>query len=358
MSQRLTIAVTGLNATDNPGPGVSVIRALLHSNRLDARIVGLCYDALEPGIYARGLCDDIFLIPYPSEGREALFSRLEHIHETTPIDVIIPTLDSELLAFIALEEALGELGIGMFLPTRAQLEERSKARLHELAERTGLPVPASCAVTSESQLRSVGEELGYPLVVKGPYYGAKVAQSHVEACHAFHRMVAEWGHPVIAQRHVIGDEVCVVAVGDGRGGSIGGVPMKKTFITDKGKGWAGITIRDPGLDELTQRFMSETRWRGPCEIEVIRDGEGGYHILEVNPRFPAWVYLAAGAGMNLPLAVVYLAAGGPVPVMSAYQVGTMFVRIAIDQIADLETLSAISMVGELHRQNEETKEVA
>ena len=356
--RELTIAVTGLNATDNPGPGVSVIRSLRASDVLRPRIVGLCYDALEPGIYAEDLCDDVFLIPYPSEGRAALGARLEAIHEQVGLDVIIPTLDSELLAFIGLEERLAELGIGTFLPTRAQLEDRDKARLCETAKRIGLPVPESRPVTSETQLLELGQELGYPLVVKGPYYGATVARSHDEARRAFHELVAEWGYPIIAQRHVAGDEVCVVAVGDGRGELIGSVPMKKTFVTDKGKGWAGVTIRDRALDDLTARFMARTKWRGPCEIEVMRSGDGAYHVLEVNPRFPAWVYLAAGAGMNLPLAVVYLAAGGPVPLMSGYRVGTMFVRIAIDQIADIETLSAISMTGAIHRRDEPAKEVA
>lgn len=37
----LTIAVTGLNATDNPGPGVSVLRSLRLAPDFDGRLVGL-----------------------------------------------------------------------------------------------------------------------------------------------------------------------------------------------------------------------------------------------------------------------------------------------------------------------------
>ncbi len=32
--------------------------------------------------------------------------------------------------------------------------------------------------------------------------------------------------------------------------------MKKLLITDKGKGWAGVTIKDPKLMELTRAFMA------------------------------------------------------------------------------------------------------
>jgi len=67
----------------------------------------------------------------------------------------------------------------------------------------------------------------------------------------------------------------------------------------------------------------------------------------VNPRFPAWTYLSAGAGMNLPLAAVRLAAGQQVEPMEDYRVGTMFVRISMDQIANLEDFQAITQFGEL-----------
>ena len=108
---QLTVAVTGLNATDNPGPGVSVIRSLRLHPDFRGRIVGLAYDTLEPGIYARDLVDEVYLIPYPSQGVEALERRLEYIHDRAGLSVVLPTLDSELPAFIALEPRLRELGI-------------------------------------------------------------------------------------------------------------------------------------------------------------------------------------------------------------------------------------------------------
>jgi carbamoyl-phosphate synthase large subunit len=125
--------------------------------------------------------------------------------------------------------------------------------------------------------------------------------------------------------------------------------MKKLFITDKGKGWAGITIHDAGLLELTAKFFAATRWRGPCEVEVMRDAERGYHLLEINPRFPAWVHLAAAAGMNLPRAVAELAAGRTPAPMAPYKVGTMFVRIALDQIGSLADFERMVTVGEICR---------
>ena len=67
----LTIAVTGLNATDNPAPGVGVLRCLRETGAVNHHLVGLAYDALDSGLYARDYADDVFLVPYPSQGLES-----------------------------------------------------------------------------------------------------------------------------------------------------------------------------------------------------------------------------------------------------------------------------------------------
>lgn len=349
----LTVGVTGLNATDNPAPGVGVIRALRaappeRGATTIGRIVGLAYDALDPGCYAVDSIPDVFLLPYPSHGLDAFRARLEYIHDRVGLDVIIPTLDAELPAFIELEPHLRLMGIGMLLPTRSQLDLRQKSHLCQLGSRAGISVPASAVVTTIDELRRVHEHVPYPLFVKGVFYGASLATNLEEATAAYYKVVAQWGVPVIVQTLVTGEEFNLVALGDGEGGLRGAVAMKKMLITDKGKGWAGITVKAPALLELAAAFMRETRWRGPCEIEAMCDRQGRYHLIEVNPRFPAWVYLSVAAGQNLPLAAVALAAGQDI-VLSDYEVGTMFVRISIDQVAKIDDFQGLVTQGEIVR---------
>lgn len=345
----LRVAVTALNATDNPAPGVAVIRALRLAPGATERIVGLTYDALDSGIYARGLADASYLLPYPSQGLEPFRERILEIHQRENLDVIIPTVDAELPSFLELEPELRARGVGMFLPTREQFELRSKVHLAELGARAGIDVPKTAIVSDVSELAKVHERVPYPFYVKGVFYGAHLARSYDEAVVGFHKSVAQWGVPVIIQQRVDGDEFDVVAVGDGEGGLVGAVPMKKTLLTDKGKGWAGIAVKDPELVRVTEAFMRASSWRGPCEVEVMRDKEGTYHLLEVNPRFPAWCFMSAGAGMNLPLAVAQRAAGMEPDALGAFVPGTMFVRIALDQIANVAEFEAIATRGELVR---------
>lgn len=342
----LTVAVTGLNATDNPGPGVAVIQALRADPAFEGRIVGLAYDALDPGLYLPGLLDDAYLIPYPSAGREALFARLAHIQATSGLDVLIPTLDSELPALLDQEDRLAAMGIHTFLPTRAQYDLRSKAQLDRLRTEYDIAVPRGVLLHSAEQLYTLHETLPGPWLIKGVFYGAKRCHTVGDAIAAFGKHAAEWGLPVIAQEYVAGDDVNVCVVGDGEGGMVGAVCMKKILLTESGKGWAGVTLDDPALVDFAADVVAALKWRGPCEIEVRRDPQGGLHLIEINPRFPAWVDLTQGAGQNQPLAAVRLALGEDVGSLPPARPGTAFVRISTNTIVDITALEGIATVGQ------------
>lgn len=348
--KRLTVAVTGMNATDNPAPGVPVIRALRAAAGANLHIVGLAYDALDPGNFMEDVADDVYLIPYPSQGADVVYERLAEIHAQTPIDMLLPTLDSELSALIKLQPRLAELGIHTLLPDAQMLRLRAKDRLADLDKDFGIRVPRSVALLEESAIAKLEDQLSFPVMVKGQFYDAAYANSAMEVLGHFRRIQAKWGVPIIAQEFVAGPEYDVVALGDGQGGLVGAVPMRKMQLTDKGKAWGGVTIADPKLDAFVAKVMAALRWRGPCEVEVIREqGTGEYHLIEINPRFPAWVYLAVGAGRNLPWATVQLAMGERVAQMQPSPAGVMFLRHSYDQICDMQDYEAMSTHGELHK---------
>lgn len=87
--RELTIAVTALNAHDNPGPGVGVIRSLRDSEEFKLRIIGLSYETMEPGAYLHDLVDLTYQVPYPSAGSDPLLERLLYIHSIEKIDIIL-----------------------------------------------------------------------------------------------------------------------------------------------------------------------------------------------------------------------------------------------------------------------------
>ncbi len=345
--QKITVAVTGLNNTDNPGPGVPFIRGIKESQVFDARIIGLVYENLEPGIYMEGLCDRIFQIPYPSAGSDELIERVEHIHQQEKLDVLVPNFDAELFSFMKNEQRLLEKGIHTFLPTLKQFQEREKDKLPDYGKKYGVKVPGSINLGSFNQIKEIEENYDYPVMIKGQFYDAYVAANEEQVKQAFQKLAAKWGLPVIAQQFVKGTEVNVIALGDGKGNTVAAVPMRKQYITDKGKAWGGITLADEKMMELTRMIIQKTKWKGGMELELIKTNAGEYFLIEINPRIPAWVYLAVGAGQNIPEALVKLALGIDVKPMTEYKIGKMFVRYSYDMIVDLEKFAAISINKEI-----------
>lgn len=353
----VVIAITGMNAKpDNPGPGMAVARCIKESNDLNTKIgepkiVGLSYDALDPGLYRSDYCNSSYLIPYPSSGEEAVFSRIEHINSIEKIDLLIPCLDSELKTIARIKDRLEAIGIKVLSPDETQIDLRAKDNLPQLAQMAGIKTPAVTRITSTDFFHTCDKEgWKYPLVVKGVFYDAHIVHSPTEAISAFHKISSEWGFPILVQEFIDGgEEVNLSALGDGKGNMIGAVMMKKRAITDKGKAWAGISISDSKLEEAASKLIKASNWSGPLEVEVMQDKQGNYYLIEINPRFPAWIYLSKGVGRNLPESLVKLVIGkeseGNNISFPEYKSGVLFIRYAEELIVELDKFESITMHG-------------
>jgi carbamoyl-phosphate synthase large subunit len=294
-----------------------------------------------------GVVDKTYQVPYPSEGTDILLKRILEIHRKDPIDVLVPNFDAELYAFMRSEKVLQEAGIRTFLPTLEQFEERHKANLPDFGKKYGLEVPFSKSITRIDEIDNLKEDFEYPLMVKGKFYDAYLAYNEEQVRMHYNKITAKWGLPVIIQEFIKGTEVNVVALGDGKGNTVGAVPMRKQYITDKGKAWSGITLDDQRMLDLTRRIIKSTNWRGGMELELVKSNRNDLYIIEINPRIPAWVYLAVGAGQNLPEALIKLALDMDVTPFETYQVGKMFIRYSYDLITDLKEFEKLSTLGEL-----------
>lgn len=347
----MKVAITGLNNVDSPGPGVPVIRAIKSSERFNGEIIGLIYDVLEPGAYLKEVANKNYVIPFPSAGLDSVLNRISQIHSIEKIDVLIPTLDSELYGFVKLTPKLNEMGIKTFLPTIEQLNFRAKDKLFDFSRKHDIKVPKNFLASSMQDLYKLQSQMNFPVVIKGIFYDAYIVHNFEEAMNAFRKLSYKWGLPIILQEYIKGEEYNVAALGDGTGEMIGAVPMKKLYITDKGKAWAGITIDDPELMDLSKKIINALQWRSGTELEFIKDNETNeYYLLEINPRFPAWVYLAVAAGQNLPHALFELALGERVEKFKSYEIGKIFIRYSWDYITDIKKFEEITMKGVINNE--------
>ncbi len=350
----LTIAISGMNnRPDNPGPGYGVARCIREEQGFSGRIIGLGYDVLDGGLYYSQVSDAGYLLPYPSSGEAAFLERLIEIHAQERINVLIPCLDAELLYIANLRETLSAMGIAVLLPSAQQINARGKESLPALCQQLAIKTPRCKKIFNKDFFYTCQRDgWGYPLVVKGMLYDAGIAHNPAQACEIFENIAAQWGLPLLAQAFVEGEELNLTALGDGEGGMLGTVMMRKRALTDKGKAWAGICIDDPALRTMAEKIVGKLKWRGPLEVEVLKDKRGELYLLEINPRFPSWIYLSKGAGCNLPVALIKQLANSQQDTLATPKLGSLFIRYAQEMVLDISSIEQMTMLGFVKEINE------
>jgi len=337
----MKVAVSGLNNTDNPAPGIPVIKSIQDKNT----IIGLSYDPNEPGNFM-GMCEKTYLMPYPSLGFEELKGRLEHIQNSEGLDAIIPNLDAELPLYIKYQEQIEAMGIKLCLPSLENFELRNKNKLDSLSQKLDMTYPKTYEISSIKELQEITKSSQFPLMVKGNYYKAYMAHNLDSAIEYFYKISNEWGFPVLIQEVVSGEELNLVGVGDGKGELKGAVTIKKLTTTDIGKIWTGVTIKNDKMMQIAQNFVKQTGWRGPFELECIVN-MGNVYMIEINPRFPAWVYFATEIGVNLPQMVVDIMEEKEFEPQLDYPQNKMYVRYTGEFVTDFTDYMKLLSTKEL-----------
>jgi carbamoyl-phosphate synthase large subunit len=155
---------------------------------------------------------------------------------------------------------------------------------------------------------------------------------------------------VILQRCISGTEFNVMGIGDGDGGVLGLCCVRKTIISEKGKGQGAMTVRDRALEEFAGKIIGDLKWRGPFEVEAMKDEDTGeFLLIEVNPRFPAWVDFSSTFGVNFPAALVRGILAGEVEKLPPCEPGNFFLRHFVEVHGRVEQLAAIAAEGDIAR---------
>ncbi len=125
------------------------------------------------------------------------------------------------------------------------------------------------------------------------------------------------------------------------------------FTTRKYREWpasGGLTVvsrstDDPAIVSGVLPFFEKWNWQGAAEVELKHDEKTGEDkVIEINPRFPAYLRFASRCGLELPAIAVRLASGEVSEPMHypAYKVGAtylnpgLFIKSAVLQFRERE----------------------
>lgn len=340
------VAVTGVQAGTSPAAGVAVARCLAAHSGFE--IVGVDYSEYATGLQAQDLFFDTAVLSW-SECDEVLAEQWLDLCSSRAIELILPCLDRDVASLSRVSSVLEARGIRVAAPPVEAVEATRKSHLQETCEARGLIYPRTSIVGTLEELKQLLAVSEFPLMVKGPASGAFVAADQGAALARAAEIRTLFGSTVLVQELIEGNQYSVAAAVGCDGRPLGTIVVNKLGLDSHGKTWMGVTVANSRIELLATEFMEALQWRGAYELDLIVNGQDIY-IVDVNPRFPAWIDGVSRGGQNLPSILVgqYLGLKAMEAVGSAAPPGAAFVRDFADYPVPLAELAAL-MEGETRR---------
>jgi diaminopimelate decarboxylase len=295
----MKIYVSGLYCGGNPQPGVGIIRSLRQAYP-DAVLIGVEYTNRVSGIHWNEIDDLWIQRPWDELNLDSYGKKVKAALDEGGLWISGSDLEAMWLA------SLFPSGHpNLLAPPRAALKRIAKPAVQA---HQGLPVKIPTYVSTELSdwdLHAFCREHGWRVWLKGPYYDAARTPSWDIFEAARNSLAKVWStDKLFLQAHISGYEESVM-LSAYQGELLGCVSMRKRDVTAEGKTWAGDVSEVP--EEFAaplRRMAKELNWTGGGELEMVRDPAGQLWLLEMNPRFPAWVHGATIGGHNLPALLV------------------------------------------------------
>ena len=297
---------TGVPTVLVTGAGGAAAVTLIQALRGDHRVIAADIDPLAVGLYLVPAGQRV-LVP---RGDDASFvETLLATAQAHGADLVIPTVDVELLPVSAAVGRFTEKGIRVLVETATTLERCLDK--YELMQRCAEAVRVPRTVlwgpeTTDAQLAS----LGVPLIAK-PRRGAGgrgfAVYDSAEAA-----LLPPRDDSYILQEYLPGDEFSIDVLARPDRHVVAAVPRRRDKV-DSGIAIAGRTVSDDGLVAFGKAVAEIIEATGVVNVQARRAVDGTPALLEVNARFPGTMALTRAAGVDMPRLAVKAAFGGELP---------------------------------------------
>ena len=214
---------------------------------------------------------------------------------------------------INLAEPLHELGVPIIgTGVEAIRNAEDRGCFEKIMEELGIPQPEAEAVTDIEAGERAAERIGYPVLVRPSYVlGGRAMQivSNEERLRHYLQTAVEVNEdsPVLVDRYIMGRELEVDAICDGKDVFIPGIMehVEKTGIHsgDSISVYPTFSVSQKAKDKIidyTVRLGRRIGIVGLYNIQFILDGEEDVYVIEVNPRSSRTVpFLSKATGVPM-----------------------------------------------------------
>jgi carbamoyl-phosphate synthase large subunit len=306
-------------------PGAAgIIKCLLQEPRLELVVA----DADENAI-GQYLHSPFYTIPKATDPH--FVDALLALSQKEGVGLIMPLVTKELFPLSEHQQRFRKAGITVMTSSYEAIKlANDKAACYQFLQKQNIAVPAFFVVETPDSFMQAAFELGHPnqqfcfkpAVANGSRGFRIVSDSINEAeqlfqqkpyntfityAHALRILSSQPFPPLVVTEYLPGDEYSADCLADD-GKAVLIVPRLRQKMVN-GISVQGRFVNDADIIAYCKSIIEALRLHGNIGIQVRRSKAGQPLLLEINPRVQGTIVAGLGAGINLPLLAVKMAAG-------------------------------------------------
>ncbi|UVO51679.1 ATP-grasp domain-containing protein [Sphingomonas sp. SUN019] len=248
------------------------------------------------------------------------------------VGLLVPTIDTELLALANAAESFASIGCHVAISAPAVIDiARDKLATATFLDASGIPSPRTTALAA---LRAGCADCGWPAILK-PRHGS--ASRGLAIARGPDDLPQTEQEPMIVQQLLSGEEWTVNLYFDDHGALRTVVPHRRLQVR-AGEVEKGVVQRDPALQTIAERIADHLPGpRGVLCFQAMRDAGGAFSVFEINARFGGGYPLADRAGATFARWLLERCTGLPDTAHDGWTAGVTMLRydaaIFIDRCA-------------------------
>lgn len=262
--------------------------------------------------------DQSFVVP-PVDDPDH-FDVLASICEQQRVGLLISVHDFELAGLAHQAGRFRELGtIPMIASPSIVAMCQDKWSAYHFLKARDIPTPTTCASITEARRAIASGILKYPLIIK-PRWGARSIGVELIENERDLTLAHEWGqvqlkrtiiakmgsgdpeHSFVFQQRLDGQEYGLDIVNDLDGRHVATLARRK-LVMRTGSTDRAISVSEPAFERLGEKLGKWVGHLGNLDCDVMAS-DGGFMVLDLNPRFGGGYPFSHLAGANLPAALI------------------------------------------------------
>jgi predicted ATP-grasp superfamily ATP-dependent carboligase len=274
-------------------------------------------------------CHRSFVYPSPVYSSFEFVDFIENMVRKGNCQMLLPMEDETLSLILDNHTEFSNWTYLPFVSAEKFQFARDKARVLQLAETKGIPIPKTWYIQSMDQLDELIDNLPYPVVIKPKNASGALGVSYIDRSkdlkQRYMDVHKQYPYPLIQE--------CIPNEGTGYGVSLlfdERSNVKACFVHKRireypvtgGASTLRESIRYDAIRDMAVSLLKELGWFGVAMVEFKQDPRDGVvKLMEINPRFWGSLQLAIVSGVNFPYLLYKMSKGESFKPIEDYNIG-------------------------------------